>query len=458
MRFLKLITYLSILITIVSCTKRNPFEEPALVVIHNPRGIEVMQVKFEDDLTLYDDSTGGAFTGFEWNYLHEPVKIFPSAYVNGGTIKVVVDLKTDGTYANDTWIKINSLTGSWTGGAMGFASITPESSLVSDINSNTNNFTCTGGTVQGINALDFTLKWSIYFRRNGETTWQPFRGEAGEEKIINTSHNVYVTKGSPSISTIWSKVVAWSCSWAKGYNDDKDIADVIIRNISNSGLHYGETPEGGGYLTVRELLAFKYGMCRAFMRFFYDLCAVQNVIVQRRYWSNTTLMTGSERMWLYMIITKPGLNNYTPRFDENDFGLVNYNFSIATRPRYFGSGNTNDDVDECRKVYYAFQAYPDDGHAVCFLDWSGSNVMYDPSFGTSYLNLYPTIPSNEDIYSGTENSYFANNYWIYSVQYQRGLIQYINSNNILSGPAILDISTSLIDKEYQLEVIWIEID
>src|SRR5262249_55328859 len=68
----------------------------------------------------------------------------------------------------------------------------------------------------------------------------------------------------------YKQFMMWTCEWAAGQGDEKEICDAIIANVRHSGLHYGRTTPVP-VRNVRELLIEREAMCGVWYKAFQQM-------------------------------------------------------------------------------------------------------------------------------------------------------------------------------------------
>src|SRR5262249_43658533 len=157
----------------------------------------------------------------------------------------------------------------------------------------------------------------------------------------------------------------WTCEWAAGQGDEKEICDAIIANVRHSGLHYGRTTPVP-VRNVRELLIEREAMCGVWYKAFQQMAHCHGVFVHRRMFRvDCRPMPGGEQHWCAIVVCDGGLNRSQPThpesdFHDNDSGVFPLPTGVVLTTR--------------TERRYRFWGWPNrifDGHCVNFLEHGG---------------------------------------------------------------------------------------
>ena len=254
-----------------------------------------------------------------------------------------------------------------------------------------------------------TLIWQVWVDRDkGGGTWVRFDSmtvtiyTTGGQMVENASEGLY--------TSVYWELVKWTCEWAKGLEDAKDICDALIKNLARSGLKYA--PGAGG---MRQLLLTRGGMCQAWARMFQYMAHCQGVFVYRRaFLVDWRQLANNEVMWAAIVSPGSGMNQTAPpvrarkyRDDDTAFPIVSsvpVNRITARRWTFWGSPNGKAD-----------------GHVVNFLTVGKKLYLYDPSFGTGPFDIDMALPpSDGTILGGTQLTSFKKVYLNGTMKYMMG--------------------------------------
>jgi hypothetical protein len=267
-----------------------------------------------------------------------------------------------------------------------------------------------------IERLPITLEW---YSKNAEgrsapavigksthaihTTWRPMRPSAGP--------------GTNLQDWVYKQLVEWTCEWATGAVDEKDICDAIITNLHKSQLRYGiEAHE------VRRMLNDGGGMCGGWYSMFQQMAHCQGVFVHRRSFRvHLRQMPNGEEHWWAIVVCKGGLNQPFPTSPEMDFQDDDSEFPI----------NTAIIVIPRRARRYSFWAGPaffpgfiqPDGHCINFLEHGGRVYIYDACFAIEPIELRSSVPPDDfSVHAVSEFPPFKTDYLDSAVDYMLGTI------------------------------------
>jgi hypothetical protein len=212
---------------------------------------------------------------------------------------------------------------------------------------------------------------------------------------------------------VYKPLMGWTCEWAAGQDDEKDICDAIIRNLPASQLLYGIR----GY-SVREMLLQGGGMCSGWYQTFQQMAHCQGVFVHRRCFAVDWREAGNgEVQWCAIVIKRGGLNQPHPTPLEAEFHDNDTEFPISSPVV----------LHTRRERRYRFWGHPTDtkqfgdGHCVNFLEHKGSLYLYDASFGLGPVKIDPPLPPHDfTIWGGVQLSSFKAQYLDGTVDYMLG--------------------------------------
>jgi hypothetical protein len=192
----------------------------------------------------------------------------------------------------------------------------------------------------------------------------------------NTGQSLYAWAYAP--------LMRWTCEWADGLDDPKEICDAILRDARRSGLRYGMPPRVTE--NVRELLRAGGGMCGDWCMVFQHMAHCQGVFVYRVAfavdWRDPD--EDGEVRWCALVIRNPGLNQDTPTHAESDFddSETGYPTGLVTIVRR----------RERRYQFFGIPGGVEDGHCVNFLEHGGKLNLYDVCFRTESVEIDADLP------------------------------------------------------------------
>jgi hypothetical protein len=208
----------------------------------------------------------------------------------------------------------------------------------------------------------------------------------------------------------------WTCEWAAGQDDEKDICDAIIAGSRASHLRYGEPLRVRG---VRNFLLNRGGMCGEWYEVFQQMAHCQGVFVHRRAflvdWREDNV-TGEAR-WCAIVICRGGMNQPHPTPAESDF---------HDSDEQYPAGNHVPVVPR-RARRYRFLGAPGywwDGHCINFLEYQGHLFLYDASFGLGPIEIQSPLPVPDLInpVGGAAIASFKERYLDNAIDYMLGSI------------------------------------
>jgi len=298
--------------------------------------------------------------------------------------------------------------------------------------------------------VDFTFSY------HDGSKWVAIPGKYG------TTHELYRTAGTPRPvdydgsgtpdGFLYAPLVKWSCTWASGSTNDKQVADGCYLHLEECGLQYmvlawytADMFDDGG------------GMCDGWNDIFDHLLAVHG-FETAKYFYGLSPNAGSspELKWVSVVIKAPGMNRTEPVFiDLNNYRCVE---SVYPIPHYYGDSSPSDDVDYYPNMrWYKFSSPAVmDGHCINFLEKTGGIYLYDPTFrntlGPSPIwGTFSSLPP-DGYMQGSPLSSFKSIYYDTAIDYHQGNVYYNNGSSIAVGT--LDIRTTLFDAD-ELRLYWL---
>jgi hypothetical protein len=373
-----------------------------------------IQIEFKDSIPLKDHQTDMNVPKPEFIY---QTRNEPAAYIKNSVITVKVK-----------FTGMNGITSAKIKAEGGLGGLPEQTVSFSGGESPVIEFTANNALPNRISVNNISWNWKC----------KDVNGSGSEEVSMGfTSHEIYTTNAEPSNPPIYKKPMKWTCEWATGLSDEKDICDAIISNLWRSGLHYGRR----GW-TVDQILDNGGGMCGGWYKMFQHMCDAQGVFVHAIFYQlKNDAAPPPEVKWAGIDILDPGLNNLEPTDTHNVWWVDN----VYPKPRYFGDTSGADDVEYVsNKKVYRFFAGVGDGHCVNFLEYGGQIYLYDPSFGHGpFSNTFTSIPSGDK--TGEDLSDFREHYFNTAVDHLYGYIEY--DDGIAENPPTykyLDVKTSLV--------------
>jgi len=288
-----------------------------------------------------------------------------------------------------------------------------------------------------VGAHDASVQW--FARVVGDST-------VAEQPLATTPVRILTTFKAPiAKGRVFKELVEWSCRFAAGLDDDKAIADALITNLHETGLHYGRR----GWSTF-DILKNKGGMCGGWCMFFRDYCATQGVVLVPWFFTlEKNSSEGGQMKWEGIDIHAGGLNNPEPTFKVPAY-LID---EVYPNPRYFGRTSPDDDVTYFpSRAMYQFQTVVD-GHCVNFLNYGGKQFMYDPSFGTGPFGGFfeGDIPEQTPM-TGASLDTFRQVYFDRGVDHLNGRIAFVDADGATAA-GDLDPKTTLVSND-EMHVVW----
>jgi hypothetical protein len=182
---------------------------------------------------------------------------------------------------------------------------------------------------------------------------------------------------------VYKPFMEWTCEWAAGRNDEKDICDAIIEGVRASHLRYGHPLR---VRDVRHFLLNQGGMCGEWYCVFQQMAHCQGVFVHRRaFLVDWRMEVTGEELWCAIVIRQGGLNQAQPTFPESDFHDNDTGYPIAARVPLVARR-------ERRYQFFGCPGYWDDGHCINFLVHQGRLHLYDACFGRGPIEINSPLP------------------------------------------------------------------
>jgi hypothetical protein len=212
-------------------------------------------------------------------------------------------------------------------------------------------------------------------------------------------------------SWVYSRLVDWTCQWAAGRNNEKDICDAIVSNLASTGLQYGVH-----VYEVREMLISGGGMCGGWYLMFQQMAHTQGVFVHcRSFRVDWRVLPNGEEHWCALVIRSGGLNQPSPtdppvQFRDHDGTFPDPAAALVSRVerRYRFWGNPSPE-------------YKADGHCVNFLVYEGRVFLYDACFGTGPFEIHSALPPDDfSVWGGAQLASFKAQYLDAAVDYMLG--------------------------------------
>lgn len=210
--------------------------------------------------------------------------------------------------------------------------------------------------------------------------WHATLGDVRHE-VGTSEHEICLTWRRPLGAAPWAEpdafagdggwvylpVMQWTCEWAAGRGNAKEICDAMLAGLPRSGLRYAEPA-----WTVRDMLLKGGGYCGGWYRMFQAMASAQGIRVERRaYLVNWEALPGARVRWCALVVTDPGLNRSRPAEGASRFHDADER-PISRSP-----------VQSVTQRRYRFWGQPGklaDGHCVNFLRFRGRWYLYDASF------------------------------------------------------------------------------
>jgi hypothetical protein len=211
---------------------------------------------------------------------------------------------------------------------------------------------------------------------------------------------------------VYKQLVEWTCEWANGLDDEKEICDAIMRGLPPSGLRYGIP----GYY-VREMLQGGGGMCGGWYHLFQQMAHCQGVFVHRRcFLVDWREQANGEVLWCALVVREGGLNQPQPTESPSEFHDNDTAFPITT-PVPLVTRN------EARYRFWGRPGDYQDGHCINFLEHRGRLYLYDACFGIGPVEVdAPLPPDDYSVLGGAQLSSFKARYLDRAVAYMLGTL------------------------------------
>jgi hypothetical protein len=213
-------------------------------------------------------------------------------------------------------------------------------------------------------------------------------------------------------SWTYQPLMEWTCQWAAGQDDEKDICDAIVRGLGSAGLRYGVLAGN-----LREMLLLRGAMCGVWYQAFQQMAHCQGIFLHRRcFLVDWRALPNGEEQWCALVIRAGGLNQPHPihpasRFHDNDtvFPLAApCVLSTRTEPRY---------------RFWGRPGFLRDGHCVNFLEHKGRLYLYDACFGAGPFEIDSPLPPDDfSRWGGMQLASFKGRYLDGAVDYMLGTL------------------------------------
>ncbi len=227
------------------------------------------------------------------------------------------------------------------------------------------------------------VSFSWYVRDTGDASFLLAAGTS-QHRICTCWRPMVPNPPQGLESWAYQPFMEWTCQWAAGQDDEKDICDTIVRSLGSSGLRYGVVAR-----SVREMLLVSGAMCGVWYRAFQQMAHCQGVFLHRRcFLVDWQALPNGEEQWCALVIRAGGLNQPHPThpastFNDNDtaFPLVApCLLATRTEPRY---------------RFWGRPGFIRDGHCVNFLEHKGRLYLYDASFGVGPHEIDSPLPPDD---------------------------------------------------------------
>jgi hypothetical protein len=210
---------------------------------------------------------------------------------------------------------------------------------------------------------------------------------------------------------MYGQLMEWTCDWATGRVNEKEICDAIIANLKTSGLQYG-------VLNVHDvpgILQSGGGMCEGWYQMFQQMAHCQGIFIhRRRFLVDWRLLPSGEDQWCALVIRSGGLNQPKPTHGPSEFHDNDTAFPLPTS------------VPLATQVErrYRFWGEPGnwyDGHCVNFLEYNGRLYLYDACFGLGPVEIDAPLPPDDfSVIGGPQLASFKARYLDGAVDYMLG--------------------------------------
>jgi len=313
---------------------------------------------------------------------------YPAAYVKGTTVKVkVIFFKQDSTGVK---CKI---------GAKGNILDIREREVILEFKGSSGSrggisepveFEFDGPLPDCIGLHDIKLSWYFLPYRGGDFSEKRFAMGESRHTVCTTWKRQRVV---PDELEAWSytAIMEWTCQWAAGKDNEKNICDAIIGNLYSSGLRYGVC----GW-EVRGMLLGGGGWCGGWAKLFQAMANSQGVYVHYYFfsleWRTNFLGRENQSGWCALVNIDGGQNQVSPTETPSVFYDNTVQFPVPE--------NEEVPIETIAASRYRFFSKPGsyrDGHCINFLEYENKLYLYDPSFGTGPFELDMKLPeSNPD--------------------------------------------------------------
>jgi hypothetical protein len=211
---------------------------------------------------------------------------------------------------------------------------------------------------------------------------------------------------------VYKQLVEWTCEWANGLDDEKEICDAILRGLPRCGLRYGVVE-----YYVREMLLGGGGMCSGWYHLFQQMAHCQGVFIHRRcFLVDWREHANGEVLWCALVVREGGLNQPQPTHSPSEFHDNDTAFPITT-PVPLTTRN------EARYRFWGRPGDYQDGHCINFLEHRGRLYLYDACFCIGPVEVdAPLPPDDYSILGGVQLSSFKARYLDGTVAYMLGTL------------------------------------
>ena len=202
------------------------------------------------------------------------------------------------------------------------------------------------------------------------TTWRPMTPDAHQELY----------------RWVYKPLMEWSCGWATGRDDEKDICDALMKGLRSSPLQYGHPLR---VRDVRNFLLNQGGMCGEWYCVFQQLAHCQGVFVHRRaFLVDWRVEPNGEERWCAIVIRRGGLNQAHPTHSESDFHDNDTGYPIGAQVPIVVRR-------ERRYQFFGSAGYWEDGHCINFLVHQRRLYLYDACFGVGPIEIDAPLPASD---------------------------------------------------------------
>jgi hypothetical protein len=261
------------------------------------------------------------------------------------------------------------------------------------------------------------IKLSWYFSPHQESGFPGKRFTMGE-----SSHTVCTTWKCPQKvqdeldGWVYTVIMEWTCQWAAGKTNEKEICDAIIGKLYSTGLQYGVS----GW-QVRGMLLGGGGWCGGWAKLFQAMANSQGVYVHHYFfsleWRTNFFGRDNQAAWCALVNADGGQNQASPTDPPAVFHDNTTKFPIPREEEV--------PIETTAETRYRFFSQPDsywDGHCINFLEYENKLYLYDPSFGTGPFGLDMKLPESNPhkAVGGEELASFKANYLDKAFKYLLG--------------------------------------